>query len=247
MIISQERSGFWNQQSYSISELSNASLDIPPNDTQNSKLYPAKPPVFKVELPKEMMDPLVQSSCTEDSGCQSGHALLRCTKAHIPLQSCASSESISHVLLYRVDELHTRGKIYSRWCLMRLHMMREGPFPETFNADSVSHIPLNDPVLDPTTSEPIFDAAMNFAVWIDREKEKKKYRPAFKKRVVKIAAFPDAGEDCWSSDPNPLTITTLSDLPSSVVDRARKILIRPSQASIFIVTTSNELYRFVYA
>lgn len=134
-----------------------------------------------------------------------------------------------------------------RWWLMQLYSPGSISKPHTgFPQLQSSFVTLVNPVLG-ADHRPLLDVSYNFAVWIaEVPEEGLRRRRRFlgpgrvqATRRIKIATFP---RPSLTDVKNSISITTLSSVKTSVLRRASRIFIRPSLASIFILTSDSTLY-----
>lgn len=134
-----------------------------------------------------------------------------------------------------------------RWWLMQLYSPGSISKPHTgFPQLQSSFVTLVNPVLG-ADHRPLLDVSYNFAVWIaevpeEGPRRRRRFRGPGRvqaTRRIKIATFP---RPSLTDVKNSISITTLSSVKTSVLRRASRIFIRPSLASIFILTSDSTLY-----
>ena len=89
---------------------------------------------------------------------------------------------------------------------------------------------------------PIVSVSFNHVAWIDRTCKKKLRRRDVKKRVMKLAAFPDP-----LKPESRHSVITLLDIPSDVLDLAYRVFLEPCTARVMIATIDNGMHMYQYA
>lgn len=235
IVVSGKEYGLWLQIFYNIADLRANANPIPLHPADDYYTYPTIPRTrtdlsFSTSVQNQIA---AEEEIVSDWEFTLGGMALTNDDAALP-SACRST-----LLRSTADDAS------GRWRLMQLYSPGSISKPHTgFPQLQPSFVPLVNPVLG-ADRRPLLDVSYNFAVWIEEVPEealqrRRRFRgPGRVPRCIKIATFP---RPSLADVKNGISITTLSSVKTSVLRRAFGIFIRPSLASIFILTSDSTLY-----